>query len=116
VRGDLEHLEVKLIPACSPLLNAIAEVFGLLKCRVAREKSETSSTAISTEEIKKELVEQVQKLTKEELKKFANHVQEWMLSARRGEPVYTYDLYESSHFGDEHFTPLPDDIELILNS
>jgi len=103
-------------PYLSCFLNAIKEVFGLIKYRMAREKSEASSTALSMDEIKKEVAKQVWRLTKEDIKKFANYVQEWMLVACHGEPVYTHNLYECSHIGNEHFQSLADDVELHSSS
>ena len=113
-----KFVSLEFLPIYSPFYNPIEEVFGLIKARLWHRQTELQSTDESKAYIKKALVEEVRKITEEDVCGFYFHVEHFLKFGVDRLPVFTQQLYEKSHNGDEvGLCPiLPATVESLLNS
>ncbi|RLN90496.1 hypothetical protein BBJ28_00004152 [Nothophytophthora sp. Chile5] len=109
---------LEFLPIHSPFLNPLEEVFGLIKARIWRRRSNDNVKDESKAMLKRSLVEQVSAITVHDVRQCYSHVERFINYARDRTPVCTQHLYESTHSGDElELCPmLPETVETLLAS
>lgn len=103
LRGEAvsQWIGMEFLPPYSPFLNPLEEIFGLIKCRLWRRRATADITDESKAFVKKSLVEEVTMISEEDARSFYFHVEHFLKYAKDGTPVFTQQLYEDSHIGDE---------------
>ncbi|KAE9281198.1 hypothetical protein PF008_g27944 [Phytophthora fragariae] len=113
-----EKIGLEFLPVYSPFLNPLEEVFGLLKSRLWRARSDSPVTGESKSQLKRSLSEQVLRVTNDDVRQFYFHVEHFLKFSEDRTPVFTQQLYEPSHRGDDAgLCPmLPETLERLLDS
>ncbi|GLE08840.1 hypothetical protein PINS_up020292 [Pythium insidiosum] len=121
LQGELisPSLCLEYLPPYSPFLNPLEELFVYIKQQIWLQRAADTSTDEDRYQQIKRCVQIVTDAKKKNmLFPFFLHVQEFLRSCKTREPVYTQQLYESSHIGDEvdQCPILSESIETLLNS
>ncbi|KAE9004324.1 hypothetical protein PR001_g17747 [Phytophthora rubi] len=113
-----EKIGLEFLPIYSPFLNPLEEVFGLLKSRLWRSRSGAAVTDESKSLLKRNLSQEVLRIANDDVRQYYFHVEHLLKFAEDRTPVFTQQLYEASHNGDEAgLCPmLPETIERLLDS
>lgn len=113
-----QRIGLEFLPIYSPFLNPLEETFALIKTRLWRERSNATVTGESKAMLKRDLSNQVLAITEHDVRQYYFHVEHFLKFATERTPVFTQQLYESSHSGDEMgLCPmLPETVEALLDS
>ncbi|KAJ0391512.1 hypothetical protein ATCC90586_012159 [Pythium insidiosum] len=107
------------LPEYSPFLNPLEEVFGYIKQTIWRARANDRNTDEDRHFQRRRLVAAIESIKSTTMvHTFFLHVQEFVAMAKAKQPVFTQQLYEKSHDGDEvgECPILPADIEALLDS
>jgi transposase len=109
-----EKIGLEFLPIYSPFLN----LFGLQKSRLWRARSGAAVTDESKSLLKRNQSQEVLRITNDDVRQYYFHVEHFLKFAEDRTPVFTQQLYEASHNGDEAgLCPmLPESLERLLDS
>ncbi|GMF59680.1 unnamed protein product [Phytophthora fragariaefolia] len=109
-----EKIGLEFLPIYSPFLNP----FGLLKSRLWRSRLNASVTDESKSMLKRNLTDQVMRITNDDGRQYYFHVEHFLKYAEDRSPVFTQQLHEASHSGDKTgLYPMPPErIDHLLDS
>lgn len=92
---------LEYLPVYSPFLNPVEEIFAILRYRMFKEMFKSNKQAYSREAVKDLIVQEVGKITKEEVHKCYLHAHDFLQPSRAGTAILSQHLFEDTHCGDE---------------